>query len=156
MGDMQISSEYVAYNIHYLSQLSGGLQPAIVAHSQGNPVTQWALQFWPSTRNVARAFISLSPDFHGIELFNSPLSDLCEGNSLCQASLWQQSLGSEYYKALHNQDFRALVPTTTIWTETDGVVIPPGDNGQLPGAKVIRLQYGILLLKSILEPNRHD
>jgi hypothetical protein len=117
MGDMQISSEYVAYSIHYISQISGGLQPAVVAHSQGNPDTQWALQFWPSTRRVARAFISLSPDFHGISLFESPLSGACEGTSLCQAALWQQSSGSNYYKALHNADFQAQVPTTSIWTQ---------------------------------------
>jgi len=140
MGDMQISSEYIAYNIHYLSQLSGGLQPAIIAHSQGNPDTQWALEFWPSTRSVARALISLSPDFHGISLFDSPLSGACEGNSLCQAALWQQSSGSNYYNALHSGDFQALVPTTTIWTQFDGVVMPAEENAQLPNANVLKLQ----------------
>lgn len=157
MGDMQVSSEYIAYSIHYLSQMSGGLQPALIAHSQGNPNTQWALQFWPSTRKVARAFISLSPDFHGISLFDSPLSGACQGNSLCQASLWQQSGGSNYYNALHNEDFRALVPTTVVWTQVsfdvpskrpiianqaqfDGVVMPAEDNAQLPDANVIKLQ----------------
>lgn len=38
MGDMQVNAEYVAYNLHYLSYLSGGLPTAVVAHSQGNPV----------------------------------------------------------------------------------------------------------------------
>lgn len=117
MGDMQISSEYVAYSLHHISYLSGGLQTAIVSHSQGGPDTQWALAFWPSTRNVTSAFVALSPDFSGIELFNSPLSGACKGDDLCQASLWQQSIGSNYYKALQGHDFRAIVPTSVVWTQ---------------------------------------
>jgi hypothetical protein len=116
MDDMQISSEYVAYNLHYLSALSGGLKPAIISHSQGGPVSQWALQFWPSTRSVARAFIPLAPDFDGVDLAISDLSAICDLID-CQPSLWQQSQGSNYYKALHAGDFKALVPTTSIWSK---------------------------------------
>ena len=115
MDDMQISSEYVAYNLHYLSSLSGGLKPAIISHSQGGPVSQWALQFWPSTRSVARAFIPLAPDFDGVDLAISEASEICDLIN-CQPSLWQQSQGSNYYKALHAKNFRALVPTTSIWS----------------------------------------
>jgi triacylglycerol lipase len=116
MDDMQVSSEYVAYNLHQLASLSGGLKPAIISHSQGGPVSQWALQFWPSTRSVTRAFIPLSPDFDGVDLAISDLSAVCDLID-CQPSLWQQSQGSNYYKALHAGDFRALVPTTSIWTK---------------------------------------
>jgi triacylglycerol lipase len=116
MDDMQVSSEYVAYNLHYLASLSGGLKLAIISHSQGGPVSQWALQFWPSTRSVTRAFIPLSPDFDGVDLAISELSAVCDLID-CQPSLWQQSQGSNYYKALHAGDFRALVPTTSIWTK---------------------------------------
>lgn len=116
MDDMQVSSEYVAYNIHQLSELSGGLKPAIISHSQGGPVSQWALQFWPSTRNVTRAFVPLAPDFAGIDLKISDLKEVCDLVN-CQSSLWQQSEGSNYYKALHSRDFRALVPTTSIWSK---------------------------------------
>lgn len=45
MDDMQVSSEYVAYNLHYLSSLSNGLKPAVITHSQGSPVTQWVRSF---------------------------------------------------------------------------------------------------------------
>lgn len=117
MGDMQISSEYIAYSIHQISSLSGGLQTAIVGHSQGNPDTQWALKYWPSTRAVTSSFVALAPDFSGIELFDSPLSGACKGDDLCQASLWQQSLGSNYYKALRGDDFSALVPTSVVWSQ---------------------------------------
>ncbi|PPJ56173.1 hypothetical protein CBER1_09085 [Cercospora berteroae] len=146
MGDMQISAEYVAYNLHYLSSLSGGLKPAVIAHSQGSPNTQWALAYWPSTRNVARAFIALSPDFSGIELLNndSLFDHICE-SELCQASLWQQGEGSNYYKALHAKDFRALVPTSAIWSQFDSVVAPFKKNAQLPGATVVSVQDRCLL-----------
>lgn len=116
MGDMQISSEYVAYGLHYISSISGGLKTAVISHSQGGPVTQWALQFWPSTRSVTRAFIPLSPDFAGIDILSSNLSSICEGIK-CQASIWQQREGSKLLEALHAHDFGALVPTTSIWTQ---------------------------------------
>ncbi len=130
---MQISSQYVAYGIHMISSLSGGLQTAIVSHSQGGPVSQWALRFWPSTRNITRAFVPLSPDFAGIELAGSQLSNFCSGD-LCQDCIWQQSAGSNYLAALHDDTFGMIVPTTAIWTQSDGVVNPPQQNAQLPGA----------------------
>lgn len=139
MGDMQVSSEYVAYAIHMISQLAGGAQTAVVSHSQGGPNTQWALRFWPSTRTVTRAFIALSPDFTGIEILGGKASDLCVGD-LCQASLWQQSSGSHFLGALHDDSFEQLVPTTTIWSHTDGVVNPPEQNAQIPSATALSVQ----------------
>lgn len=139
MGNMQVSSEYVAYNLHQISQLSGGLKTAVISHSQGGPNTQWALRFWPSTQKVTRAFVALSPDFAGIELADSELSKICVGD-LCQASIWQQSSGSKYYAAMHSDDFSEKVPTTAVWTKYDGVVNPPEDNAQLPGAVVNSVQ----------------
>ncbi|KAK4633789.1 Lipase B [Fulvia fulva] len=141
MGDMQVNAEYVAYNIHAISSLSGNIPTAVITHSQGGPVTQWALQFWPSTRSVTRAFVALSPDFHGVELLNSDslLSNICS-SGICQASLWQQSAGSHWYDTLHAHEFSAQVPTTSIWTQFDGVVTPAGGNAQLPGANVVSVQ----------------
>ncbi|KAK3640618.1 hypothetical protein LTR56_003681 [Elasticomyces elasticus] len=141
MGDMQISSEYVAYGLHYISQLSGELKTAVISHSQGGPVTQWALQFFPSTKTVTNSFIPLSPDFDGINFLGSDLNKVCDGlGSLCQASLWQQSDGSKYYDALHAGNFEAQVPTTAIWSKTDGVVNPPKKNAKLPSGKAIAVQ----------------
>nr|OQO17198.1 hypothetical protein B0A51_15163 [Rachicladosporium sp. CCFEE 5018] len=139
MGDMQVSSEYIAYNLKYLSLLSNGAQVAVISHSQGGPDTQWALRFWPSARAVTRAFIPLSPDFTGVALLDSRLSPVCRGIQ-CQASLWQQAQGSNYYRALQAKDFRALVPTTAIYTLTDEVVVPSAPNAALPGAKVLAIQ----------------
>ncbi|KAK6389568.1 hypothetical protein LTR95_019702, partial [Oleoguttula sp. CCFEE 5521] len=74
MGDMQVSSEYIAYNLKYLSLLANGAQVAVLSHSQGGPDTQWTLRFWPSARAVTRAFVPLSPDFTGVALLDSRLS----------------------------------------------------------------------------------
>lgn len=139
MGDMQVSAEYVAYNINALSKLSAGEKVSVISHSQGGPNVQWALQFWPSTRNLVGAFIPLSPDFTGVNLLGSRLSKVCVGK-LCQASLWQQSDGSQFYEAMHYEDFQALVPTTAIWTQYDGIINPPKANAQLPGATVVSVQ----------------
>lgn len=136
---MQISSQYVAYAIHKISQLAGGISTAIVTHSQGGPVTQWTLRFWPSTQKLTRAFIALSPDFFGIDILGTQASDFCVGD-LCQASLWQQSSGSNYLEALRNDAFQQLVPTTAIWSYTDGIVNPPQANAQLPSATVLSVQ----------------
>ncbi|KAK5109644.1 hypothetical protein LTR62_006881 [Meristemomyces frigidus] len=139
MGDMQISAEYVAYGLHYISALAGGVPTAVISHSQGGPLTQWALQFWPSVRTVTSSFIALSPDFAGIKLGDSDLAAICIGD-LCQASLWQQSAGSNFLSALHDHGFQAQVPTTSIWTQSDGVVSPPEDNASLPSATVVSVQ----------------
>jgi triacylglycerol lipase len=139
MGDMQISTQYVAYNLHQISSLAGGMKTWIITHSQGGPLTQWALRFWPSTNTIVNGLISLSPDFAGIELFDSKLSKICVGK-LCQASLWQQSAGSNLLAALHADNFGAIVPTTAIWSKVDGVVNPPQENAQLPGAAVMSVQ----------------
>ena len=71
MTDMQVASEYIAYNLHQISALSGGLQTAVIAHSQGNPDTQWALQFWPSTQSVTRAFVAEACTCHFLSLDQS-------------------------------------------------------------------------------------
>ena len=88
---------------------------------------------------MTRAFVALSPDFAGIELLDSKLSNICVGD-LCQASIWQQSSGSNYYNAMRENAFESLVPTTTIWTKYDGVVTPPEENAQLPGASILSVQ----------------
>lgn len=140
MGDMQVSSEYIAYALHYISWLAGQVPTAVITHSQGGPDTQWALQFWPSTRTVTRAFVALSPDFQGIELFDSSLGHVCVGD-LCQAAVLQQRRGSAYFAALHNAArFHAHVPTTSVWSQLDQVVKPAQHNAQLPAATVIAVQ----------------
>ena len=65
LGDAQVTAEYIAYNIKRLAQMSSTGKVFIVGHSQGNINIQWALAFWPSTRNVVSGFSSLAGDFYG-------------------------------------------------------------------------------------------
>ncbi|KAB8339143.1 hypothetical protein FH972_022079 [Carpinus fangiana] len=142
MGDMQVSAAYiVAYNIHYLSSMAGGKQIGVISHSQGGPDVQWALRFWPSTRKIIKSFIALSPDMSGVDsssfLYQLCTLDLTNALSvlLCTSALWQQAAGSDFYRAL-NYKKGTFVPTTTIYTASDGVVLPPGPNALLPGGAV--------------------
>ena len=119
MQDIQWTSGYVAYNIHRLSLLAG--RPiAVIAHSSGSPVTQWALRWWPSSREATRAFIALGPDFEGV-WFNA-LKMFCEkmhghnGVQICNPSIWQQAGKSHFMDAMAKYARKALVPTTVIWT----------------------------------------
>lgn len=41
---------------------------SVISWSQGGLDTQWAVKYWPSTRNVTSNFIAQSPDFHGTVL----------------------------------------------------------------------------------------
>lgn len=140
MGDMQVSSSYIAYNLHAVSSMVGGAPVAVMAHSQGNPNIQWALHFFPSTQSITSMFVGLSPDFYGA-WFNI-LSGICsfDGDSLCAPSLWQQASGSHYHAALDAKGLVAQVPTTLIWSETDEVVVPPEQNAQMAGATSIPVQ----------------
>ncbi|KAI9728642.1 MAG: hypothetical protein M1828_002748 [Chrysothrix sp. TS-e1954] len=142
MGDMQLSSSYIAYNLHAVSALAGN-PVAVMGHSQANPDINWALHFWPSTHAVTSMYIGLSPDFSGVGL--PGISDLCDLGpngelELCQPSLWQQAAGSHYYSAFAASSHASQIPTTVIWSLTDEVVVPPPLNAALPGADVIAVQ----------------
>jgi hypothetical protein len=145
MDDAQISSSYVAYNLHRLSSLTGTSVSAI-GHSQGSPNIQWALRFFPSTRDpsVTRSYVALSPDFSGVGFDGlTQFCDIISGVPICAPSLWQQAKGSNYMAALgggsHGID-EAYVPTTVVWSVTDEVVIPPFQNSRLSGASIISAQ----------------
>jgi len=118
-ADAQISASWVAYNLHYISYLAGGKPIAVMGHSQGNPVIQWALRFWKSTRSVVNAYMAISPDFQGV--YTRGISTLCEvipgGPSLCAPALWQQASDSKFEDALDLYGRKALVPTSSIFTQ---------------------------------------
>lgn len=114
--DIQISAQYVAYNMHYLSQISGGLKAAVVTHSQGGLDTQWALQFYPSTWQVTSAFLPLAPDLVGLSDATPFFKAVCPDYK-CQPSVWQQLAGSRLEGAMRsNKNFKATVPYNAVWT----------------------------------------
>ncbi|KAA8649542.1 uncharacterized protein ATNIH1004_002213 [Aspergillus tanneri] len=119
---------------------------AAIGHSQGSPNIQWALRFFPSTRNadVTRAFIAMSPDFAGVGFDGiAAFCDIIDGVRFCTPSLWQQAAGSNFMKALNGGSHginRAYVPTTIVWSRTDEIVVPPYQNSRLSGAVMIAAQ----------------
>jgi len=150
LGDAQLSAEYVAYGIGYLSQRSPGASNRInvIAHSQGAGLNvQWALTFWPSLRPSVINFISLAGDFKGTSLFN-PLCGLSRLIGGCAASVLQQSPHSKLLAAQNSdQDLdsgaSALVPTTSIYTIYDEIVEFEGVSGftsSINGANMIEVQ----------------
>ncbi|KZP32113.1 alpha/beta-hydrolase [Athelia psychrophila] len=137
LGDAQVSSEYIAYNIPLLASKSATGRIAIVGHSQGAGLTpQWALDFWPSTRARVSAYIAISGMFHGtlgtyLPIIITAVNVACpvarcqaEGQNGCYPSFYQMSNGSAYIDAQVRRGGRALVPTTSLWSRVDGTVIP--------------------------------
>ena len=128
LQDAQLSAEYVAYAINYISGISNNQNVSVLAWSQGNLITQWALKYWPSTQDVASDFISFSPDFHGTELAYI----LCPyfPQLPCDPSVIQQEYNSNYVNQLRqNGGDSAYVPTTTIYSATDEIVQPQSGVG---------------------------
>jgi len=58
----------VAYAINFISAVSKNANVSIIAWSQGNLDTQWALKYWSSTRSIFNDFINIAADLHGTVL----------------------------------------------------------------------------------------
>ncbi|KAI7939008.1 hypothetical protein MJO28_014587 [Puccinia striiformis f. sp. tritici] len=145
-GDVQLTAEYVAYAIKYLSTQSG--QPiSIVSFSQGGlDVHAMALTFWPSAARVVRNFVALAAPFHGTTLASvvCPLLDVIGG---CLPALFQMISSSRLVKALNapvpGSGARALVPTTSVYSRNDEIVVPQTGSrpiSALDGASNIAVQ----------------
>ncbi|KAH9812734.1 lipase [Melampsora americana] len=143
MGDVQVTSEYVAYAIASLAQQSATRKVKIISHSQGGLNAQWALTFWPSLRSKVDTFIALAASFRGTKSANKA----CE--KACPIAYAQQKPDSNLIKALHsnkdcNSGASALVPTFSIYTESDNLLTPQSPpteaRSYLPGAKIIPIQ----------------
>ncbi|CAF1120498.1 unnamed protein product [Adineta ricciae] len=123
LQDAQISAEYVAYAINYVSQYTGNGNVSVIAWSQGTVNTQWALKYFRSTRKIVSDFIAISPDFRGTVLAEV----LCPKfpRLPCAPSILQQIDSSTFIKVLRqNGGDSEIVPTTTVYSATDEVVQP--------------------------------
>lgn len=123
LNDAQTNGEYVAYAINYISAISSDSNVAAISWSQGGLDVQWALKYWPSTRDVVEDFIAISPDFHGTDLrfFVCPLLDPLA----CTPSIWQQGPETEFIHTLRaDGGDSAYVPTTIVYSSFDEIVQP--------------------------------
>ncbi|OBT82604.1 hypothetical protein VE02_07977 [Pseudogymnoascus sp. 03VT05] len=128
LGDAQVSGEYVAYAMNYLSGVSQQKNISVVSWSQGGINTQWGLKYWPSTRSVVSDFVALAPDFKG----TVEVDLVCSGFTitLCTPSIKQQSDKSNFISTFRsNGGDSAYVPTTTFYSATDEIVQPESGTG---------------------------
>jgi hypothetical protein len=130
LGDVQVNAEYVAYAMNYISAISNsssssnGRKIGVVSWSQGGIDVQWALKYWPSSREVVNDFMALSADFHGT-LFAAVC--LTSSSPLCTPSFKQQYYNSNLIQTLRGGDeggASAFVPTTSVYSGVDEVVQP--------------------------------
>ncbi|KAK8193841.1 uncharacterized protein BKA78DRAFT_281835 [Phyllosticta capitalensis] len=130
--DAQINSEYVAYAINYIAGITNR-NVSVITYSQGGPNAQWALTFWPSTRDVVSNFFPVSPDFHGTLMANLLCLNFGGASGLgpCDPSVLQQEYTSDWVKALLAKDqASAWVPTTTFYSGLlDEIVQPQSGSG---------------------------
>ncbi|EGG07125.1 uncharacterized protein MELLADRAFT_62899 [Melampsora larici-populina 98AG31] len=148
LGDMQLSGEFVAYAVNHLANLSVTAKINIVTYSQGGSNAQWAITFWPSIRTRIINLITISAPHKGTfltDLFCKPLK-LMGG---CLPSVLQMSQRSNYMSAVYKRSIEdgepeALVPTTSIYTFYDELVLPqvsnPNGVSYLSGASNIAIQ----------------
>lgn len=130
LGDIQVNAEYVAYAINYIHGISNETDGkdgiGVISWSQGGIDVQWALKYWPSTRESVADFMPLSADFHG-SLFEFPC---LSPSPLCTPALRQQGYQSDLIHALRGEDGdSAFVPTTSVYSGLDEIVQPQSDPG---------------------------
>ncbi|KAJ0160970.1 Lipase B [Colletotrichum tanaceti] len=130
LGDAQGNAEYVAYAVNYVRSATGK-RPAVVAWSQGNLNAQWALKYWPSTREAVTDLVAMSPDFHGTtEAFIACGTGPAAAAVGCTPSVYQQGYDSQFVRTLRaNGGDSAYVPTTSIFSATDQIVQPQSGPG---------------------------
>jgi len=123
-NDTQINSEYIAYGMNYIGSVTGNQNDlAVIGWSQGNLDTQWALQYWPSTRPVVTDFISASADFHGTTL--AYFLDPALVDPPLPPSVIQQEYDSNFVLTLRaGGGGSPYVNSTSVWSITDEIVQP--------------------------------
>jgi triacylglycerol esterase/lipase EstA (alpha/beta hydrolase family) len=121
-GDIQTAGEYVVYALRTMTKLSGR-QVDVLGYSQGGMLPRWALRFWPDTRPLVHAFVSLDPSNHGT------LDADASCQSQCSPADWQQASTAHFMGALNSfAETFAGIDYTVIFSRTDEIVVPNFDS----------------------------
>lgn len=129
LGDIQVSAEYLAYAINYVSAISKHRKPSLISWSLGGSVIQWTVKYWTSARNTASQAITASADFGGtVQAFF-----LCPGFPAlpCDASVLQQERNSTWIETLRktNGD-SAYIPMTNVYSSLFDEIVQPQTGSQ--------------------------
>lgn len=137
--DIQVAAEYVVDAVRSMSAASGR-RVILLGWSQGaSTLPRWALRWWPDLRPLVSSQIGLAPLHNiGSVVANGP----CLLGS-CVPAAWQQSVGSEFMRALNSgaQTFPEIA-YTAIYSRTDEVVTPDVDGALStlpPGPNVLNV-----------------
>ncbi|KAF4444286.1 hypothetical protein F53441_11194 [Fusarium austroafricanum] len=126
LEDAQVNAEYAAYALNYIAAISKR-NVAMIAWSQGNIDTQWALKYWPSTRKVTSDHVAISADYRGTVLANF----ISPTGLINTPSVVQQKAGSNFIQTLRsNEGDSGYVPTTSLYSSfLDEIVQPQEGTG---------------------------
>ncbi|KAL6405914.1 uncharacterized protein AUP68_10798 [Ilyonectria robusta] len=121
LDDAQVNAEYAAYALNYIASLTGR-DVSIIAWSQGTIDTQWALKYWPSTREITTDLIAISGDYKGTVLANVlGLTGIAN-----DPSVLQQAAGSDFITTLRSDDGGSgYIPTTNIYSGFLDEIVQP-------------------------------
>lgn len=141
LADIQITSQYIAYAINYIADISGK-NVSIASWSQGNLASQWQFTFWSSSRSKVSDFIAISPDFHGT---TGNVGCPAPNTTGCPPAALQKQFDTNFMDALWSHGGGSShVPTTILYSMHDQTVKPKSgknssfilDNENKAGVKV--------------------
>ncbi|KAG0149069.1 hypothetical protein CROQUDRAFT_654166 [Cronartium quercuum f. sp. fusiforme G11] len=148
LGDMQLVGEFVAYAVQRLASQTSGGRISLFGYSQGGTNAQFALMAFPSIRSLIINFIALSAPLKGT-VSTQAVCPAMTALGGCFPALLQMKRDSRYIAALNsradaNSGYAALVPSTSIYTRNDDLVMPavgnPDGASWLEGAANIGVQ----------------
>jgi triacylglycerol esterase/lipase EstA (alpha/beta hydrolase family) len=132
-GDIQVSSEYVAWAYGFMHRKTKE-KIDVLGHSQGGLEPRWGIKYF-STRRFVADYIALATPNHGTRQANH-LTSL----GGCIPACWQMRRGANFIAALNEGgETPGRIHYTSIYTATDELVQPPGTQA-LRGASNIDIQ----------------
>lgn len=116
--DIQVSTEYVVRAIDRISAATGR-KVDVVAHSEGNMQTRWALKWWPHLQDKVDDYVGLAGPNHGVVGGNVACA------IPCAAAGTQMSVGANFLDALNRDDETpGNVSYTQIYSRSDEIMVP--------------------------------